>query len=214
MIASIRGVVVGRTGGAAIVEVGSPAGGLGYLVNASSRTLESLGDRGSEVSLVVVTQVREDAITLYGFRDDEERDVFQMLVSVQGVGPKVALAMLSAFTPTDLIRAIVAGDVREVRAADGVGPKLAQRIVSELADKAAAALPAMVGAPTVARQPGPGRPAAMDGEDDARTGLLTLGYGKAEVEQLLAGVRAQPDAPSGAAAIISSCLRMAGSRLA
>lgn len=214
MIASIRGVVIGRTGGAVIIDVGGERGGLGYLVHASQRTLDGVGGKGSEASLVVVTQVREDAITLFGFRDDEERDAFQMLLSVQGVGPKVALSMLSALEPGDLLSAIARGDHASVRAADGVGPKLAQRVVAELSEKAAAVLPALRAVPGGhPGTPAPGRPARLDGEDDARSGLLALGYGKTEVEQLLTAVRSQEVPPGGAAAVISACLKLAGAKL-
>ena len=138
MIASLRGLVEGRTRNAVIVDVQ----GVGYLAHASARTLDSLGAVGSEVRLVVVTQVREDAITLYGFIDSEERDVFLMLTSVQGVGPRIALALLSIMAPDEVLAAILAGDRAALARADGVGPRLATRIASELRDKAEAAAPA------------------------------------------------------------------------
>jgi Holliday junction DNA helicase RuvA len=111
--------------------------GVGYVVHASSKTIGRLGAAGANASILVETQVREDAITLFGFADHAERDWFRLLRSVQGVGGKVALAILSTLTPNDLVNAVASQDKASVSRASGVGPKLAQRIVSELKDKAA-----------------------------------------------------------------------------
>ncbi|MFZ2006300.1 MAG: Holliday junction branch migration protein RuvA, partial [Stellaceae bacterium] len=130
MIAKLTGILdhIGADG--AIVDVG----GVGYLVFASTRTLGQL-QPGAAARLLIETHVREDHIHLYGFIDAAERDWFRLLTTVQGVGAKVALAILSAVAPNDLTLAIVAQDNAMLARADGVGPKLAARIVNELRDK-------------------------------------------------------------------------------
>jgi Holliday junction DNA helicase RuvA len=130
MIAKLTGILdhIGADG--AIVDVG----GVGYLVSASTRTLGQL-QPGAVARLLIETHVREDHIHLYGFIDAAERDWFRLLTTVQGVGAKVALAILSAVAPNDLTLAIVAQDKAMLARADGVGPKLAARIVNELRDK-------------------------------------------------------------------------------
>ena len=156
MIASLRGRVAGRTGGSVVIDVG----GVGYLVQVSAPTMAFLGEPGDEALVLVHTLVREDAITLFGFSEPDERDVFLMLLGVQGVGPRLALSILSELPPIQALAAIAGDDRRALCAADGVGPKLAARIVSELADKAVAAgaRPADV----TARGPGAGSPAAEE----------------------------------------------------
>src|SRR3954451_25067638 len=109
--------------------------GVGYVVTCSSRTLQRLPARGEPASLAIETQVREDAIRLFGFLSDAERDWFRLLQSVQGVGSKVALAILGTLAPADLGSAIALQDKVAVSRAQGVGPKLAARIVAELKDK-------------------------------------------------------------------------------
>lgn len=112
-------------------------GGVGYLVYCSARTLRRVGDTGAAVSLRTEMQVREDAITLFGFIDAAERDWFRRLTTVQGVGSRVALALLSVLEPDKLGQAIAAQDRTALAQADGVGPKLANRLISELKDKVA-----------------------------------------------------------------------------
>ena len=133
MIAKLSGLLDSIRDGQAIIDVG----GVGYLVFCSSRTLGLMPARGQSVSLQIETHVREDHIHLYGFGSDAERDWFRTLTTVQGVGAKVALSILGTLAPLELAQAIVAGDRATVSRADGVGPKLAQRIVIELKDKAA-----------------------------------------------------------------------------
>jgi Holliday junction DNA helicase RuvA len=132
MIAKLRGLLDSFSADQAVIDVG----GVGYLVFASTRTLSQLGAIGSEVVLHTEMQVSEDDIRLIGFATAEERDWFRLLTSVQGVGARVALAILSALTGDELHRAIAVGDKAMVARAQGVGPKLAQRIVNELKDKA------------------------------------------------------------------------------
>ena len=132
MIARLRGLLDSTSLDTAVIDVG----GVGYLVYASARTLGALGPAGGAVVLHIETQVREDAIQLFGFVAVEERDWFRLLLSVQGVGGRVALAILSVLTPSELQHAVAAKDTASVARANGVGPKLAARIVNELKDKA------------------------------------------------------------------------------
>jgi Holliday junction DNA helicase RuvA len=109
--------------------------GVGYAVNISGRTQGQLGTMAGEVTLLTEMQVREDSMTLFGFLDLAERDAFRLLITVQGVGAKAAMAILSVLSPGDLTNAIIAGDKAMVARADGVGPKIAQRVVNELGEK-------------------------------------------------------------------------------
>ena len=132
MIARLSGLLASVGADSVVVDVN----GVGYLVQASSRTLSAVGPLGVAVVLHIDTQVREDAITLFGFASEDERDWFRLLQSVQGVGGRVALAILSVLPPADLQTAIAMKDQASVARANGVGPKLAARIVNELKDKA------------------------------------------------------------------------------
>jgi Holliday junction DNA helicase RuvA len=163
MIAKLTGLVDSLGDDWAVLDVG----GIGYLVFCSGRTLGELPRQGETARLYVDTHVREDHIHLYGFAEASERDWFRLLQGVQGVGARVALAILSALSAGDLTQAIAAQDKAPLTRASGVGAKLAQRIVSELKDKVAAALPGPVGAVAA---PGDG-----DAED-AVSALVNLGY--------------------------------------
>ncbi len=132
MIGKLTGVVDSISADAAIIDVN----GVGYVVHASGKTLARLGARGTAASLLIDTHVREDAISLFGFAETVERDWFRALLNIQGVGAKVALSILSVLAPDELARAIAAQDKAAVARANGVGPKLAQRVVSEMKDKA------------------------------------------------------------------------------
>ena len=134
MIAALRGTVESLEEDRCVVDVA----GVGYLVQASTRTLAALPQPPGIARLLVETQVREDAISLFGFADTAERDWFRLLLTVQGVGAKVALNLLSALSPADLVRAIAAGDRASLTRAAGVGAKLAVRLLSELREKAGA----------------------------------------------------------------------------
>jgi Holliday junction DNA helicase RuvA len=175
MIALLNGAIDSTGDNYAVVDVG----GVGYLVFASRRTLERLPARGSAVRLLIETHVREDHIHLYGFLDGAERAWFRLLTTVQGVGAKVALAVLSVLPPEELVHAIAAQDKHAIARADGVGPKLAARIASELKDKAgdialgpAAFNGAGAAALSVAAERGPAA--------DAVSALVNLGYRRAE----------------------------------
>jgi Holliday junction DNA helicase RuvA len=169
--------------------------GVGYVVQASSKTIGRLGAAGSNASILIETQVREDAITLFGFADHAERDWFRLLRSVQGVGGKVALAILSTLTPNDLVNAVASQDKASVSRANGVGPKLAQRIVSELKDKAAGL--ELGAAANVVALPSGNAGEGVDVVNDAVSALVNLGYRRAEaygaVSKALASKEARPE---------------------
>ena len=169
MIAKLTGRIEALEADRCIVDVN----GVGYLVQASTRTLSALQDGGT-ASLLIETQVREDAIQLFGFAESAERDWFRLLTTVQGVGAKVALGILSALSPRDLIGAIQSGDRASLTRAPGVGPKLAVRLLTELRDKAGA-MPVGVGFSAIVPPP-VGRAA------DAISALLNLGYRRPEAQ--------------------------------
>src|SRR6478735_3913409 len=130
MIAQLRGRIAGRAGAGLVVDVN----GVGYLVNATP-SVQRLGD--GEVTIEIHTVVREDALQLFGFATADERELFELLLGVSGVGPKVALAILSGSTPEELRRAIVREDTARFEAIPGIGRKIAQRVVLELKEKLA-----------------------------------------------------------------------------
>jgi Holliday junction DNA helicase RuvA len=158
--------------------------GVGYVVTCSSRTLQRLPARGEPASLAIETQVREDAIRLFGFTSDAERDWFRLLQSVQGVGAKVALAILGILPAGELATAIGTQDKASVARAPGVGPKLAARIVAELKDKA----PALAAVdPIVARLAGEEEAKrAPRPVQDAISALVNLGYGRPQAAAAVA----------------------------
>jgi len=178
MIAKLRGLLDGFAADHAVVDVN----GVGYLVFASTRTLAALGPVGGEIVLHTVMQVGQDDIRLIGFASGDERDWFRLLTSVQGVGARVALAILSTLSADELHRAVASGDSAMIARSPGVGPKLAQRVVHELKDKVGSLA---LGAAS-SSAPAPGSAAA-----DAVSALLNLGFrpgeataavGKAEAE--------------------------------
>ena len=167
MIARLRGTLAESSADQVVLDVG----GVGYLVYASARTLSAIGEVGGDVLLYTEMQVREDAITLFGFGSAAERDAFRLLSSVQGVGGRVALAILSVLDAGELSKAIASGDKAMIARANGVGPKLAMRIVNELKDK-------MGG---IALGPGTLPAAAKGGAaSDALSALANLGFRPAE----------------------------------
>lgn len=202
MIASLTGTLAAVDVDQAVVDVG----GVGYLVFASRRTLERLPGLGEAVRLHVETHVREDHIHLYGFLDEEERRWFRTLMTVQGVGARVALAILSVLAPDELIRAIAAQDKAAVSRAEGVGPKLAGRIVSELKDKAGEATLAQVAQVarigTAAALPGAAGPTA-----DAVSALVNLGYGRSEAFGAIAEAARVAGASASVEALVKAGLK-------
>ena len=187
MIARLAGRVAAIEDAACVLDVN----GVGYLVQASTRTLAALPAAPAIATLLVETHVREDAILLYGFADAAERDWFRLLTTVQGVGGKVALGVLSALAPRDLAAAILAGDRASLTRAPGVGPRLAARLLTELREKAG-------GMPATAGLPAP-PPIAAGVAEDALSALVNLGYRRAEAQPALARVldRLGADAPIG-----------------
>ena len=185
MIGKLKGLIDSYGEDFVILDVN----GVGYVVQCSSRTLQKLPKVGEAASLAIETQVREDAIRLFGFTSDSERDWFRLLQSVQGVGAKVALAILGVLGPGELGTAIGTQDKTAVSRAPGVGPKLAARIVAELKDKA----PALSAVdPVVARLAGEdeakGAPKPVQ---DAISALVNLGYGRPQaVAAVAASVKA------------------------
>ena len=159
--------------------------GVGYLVHVSARTLEAIGDVGGHVMLLTEMQVREDAMTLYGFATAAEKENFSHLTSVQGVGGRVALAIQSVLTPQELAAAVANGDKAMVARANGVGPKLAQRIVTELKDKA----PAFTGAdPALAAVSGALDAPRPTAAAEAVSALVNLGYGQSQAGAAVSAV--------------------------
>jgi len=178
LIARIRGQLASFSADHAVIDVG----GVGYLVFASSRTLSNLGAIGADVVLHTEMLVAQDMIRLVGFGSAGERDWFRLLTSVQGVGSRVALAILSALSADELHSAVAAGDHRMIARAQGVGPKLAQRIVNELKDKAGGAALGAAGA-AVAPAGGVGK--------DAVSALLNLGFRPVEAAEAVAKAEAE-----------------------
>ncbi len=196
MIARLTGILAESAADHAIVDVA----GVGYVVLASSRTLDAIGPLGGEVMLLTELQVREDSMTLFAFGSAGEREAFRQLTSVQGVGGRVALAILSTLDPAELAAAVSRGDKAMVSRANGVGPKLAMRIVNELAGKMSSPmLAATTGAP-VARE-GPGA--------DALSALANLGFKPAEASAAVAAAAADLGEGATLDALVRLALRKA-----
>lgn len=166
MIAKLTGILDHVGDNEIVVDVG----GVGYLVSCSTATRANMPRVGEDVSLLIETHVRDDAIQLYGFLDRAEREWFRRLYSVQGVGAKLALAILSAHKPDTLLQAIAAGDKAALAEAEGVGPRLAARLIHELKDKIG---PVPLGPPA-------GAAAASDEAGAAVSALVNLGYRRTE----------------------------------
>jgi holliday junction DNA helicase RuvA len=177
MIASLRGKPVARTPEGLVLDVG----GVGYLVHATPRAF-ARADGPGEVTLPTYLAVREDALQLYGFADADERELFVHLLAVNGIGPKVALTIVSGSRPADLRRAILLEDTKRFEAIPGIGKKTAQRVVLELKEKLGGA--SDLGAAAAASDP----PYLV-----ARDALVELGYSVGEAEQALSSV--DPDLP-------------------
>ncbi|MGN6277238.1 MAG: Holliday junction branch migration protein RuvA [Sphingomonas sp.] len=191
MIAHLKGLLASTGIDHAVIDVA----GVGYLVGASSRTLAALGPVGEAVTIHTEMLVAEDSIRLMGFAETGERDWFRHLTSVQGVGARVALAILSTLAPDELGAAVARQDKAMVARANGVGPKLAERIVRELKDKAG----------TVALGSGAAAPVATGASADAVSALGNLGFKPAEAA---AAVKAAED-ELGATATLDALVRLA-----
>ena len=205
MIAQLRGTIVHTDTQLIIIDVQ----GVGYAVHVSGRTQGQLSALAGDVTLLTEMQVREDSMTLFGFIDAAERDAFRLLITVQGVGAKAAMAILSVLDPNALTEAIVAGDKAMVARADGVGPKIAQRVVNELSEKIGK-IPSLGGLPMGANLAG----AAPDSADtaiqqDALSALVNLGYGRSEAHSAV--IRAQRAvADASVSSLIAAALREMG----
>lgn len=193
MIAKLTGRLDSSGAGHAVIDVG----GVGYLVEASARTLDALGAVGGDVTIHTEMLVGEDFLRLLGFARAEERDWFRLLTSVQGVGAKVALAILSALEVADLQRALASGDSAMIARANGVGPKLAQRITHELKDKASA-LGGIAGS-------SPARGTTSGPLGDAVAALTGLGFKPGEASAAVAAASEE----LGAGASLDGLVRLA-----
>jgi holliday junction DNA helicase RuvA len=200
VIAKLKGLVDSVDADSAVIDVG----GVGYLVSASARTLRDLAV-GGEATMLVETIVREDAISLYGFLETAERDWFRILTTVQGVGARVALSILSTLSPDEIARAIAAQDRATLSRPPGVGPKLAARLATELKDKAAAfgIVPAAAPRATVGGPP----PAAASVNEDAVSALVNLGYKRVEAFGAVARVTQRLGAEARLDAVIRAGLQ-------
>jgi Holliday junction DNA helicase RuvA len=191
MIASVRGEVLVRRPDHVVIE----SAGVGYRLTVSTETLKAVPARGKQATLHAHLVARDDTMSLYGFGSEEERDLFLNLTSVSGIGPKVAVAILSAGSPRELMRAIAAGDAKRFQAVPGIGKRTAERVIVELREKVAGELEESV-------------PMGVAGDDDddprrlAREGLMHLGYTLTEAERLLDGAEGQ-----SAEELISAALR-------
>ena len=180
--------------------------GVGYQVFASSRTLSRLGLPGEPVSLLIDTQVREDAFNLFGFADVAEQQWFRLLTSVQGVGAKVAMGILGSMPPDQLVFAIASGDAGAMRQADGVGPKLAARIVTELKDKVGK-LDLPVAAKTKASGKGGREESPANIDNDAVSALINLGYTRSDAYQAVLNAKQKSNDNSKLNDIIKPALK-------
>ena len=202
MIASLAGHLAFVETDRCVIDVN----GVGYLVQCSTRTIAALDRPPAFARVLVETQVREDAISLFGFADSAERDWFRALTTLQGVGARLALSVLSALSPRDLVAAISAGDRASITRVSGVGPRLADRILAELRPKVAT-LPSSAGGTGIA-----GFAPASGIENDALTALAGLGFRRVEAHPVVSRVVARlgPGAPLDA--VLRDSLRDLGPR--
>jgi len=191
VIAAVRGEVMVRRPDHVVID----AGGVGYRLVVSAETLKAVPATGREAFLHAELISREDSLALYGFASEEERDLFRELISVSGIGPKVAIATLSGGAARELLRAIASGDAKRFQAVPGIGKRTSERIIVELREKVAEGLQEGVAI-------------GVGGEADARAlardGLINLGYALLEAEQLLDGIEGE-----GPEALVSAALRKA-----
>ena len=201
MIAKLNGVLDTFRENGAVINVG----GVGYFIFASSRTLSELGDLGALVTVHVETHVREDHIHLFGFITEDERFWFQLLQTVQGVGAKAALAILSALSPNEVADSIIDLDKLNLSRADGVGPKLAARIINELKDKS-------IIVPSSEIKSSQLTPSSFNCTfEDAISAMVNLGYSRVEAHKAATLVGAENSSEITLDQLISSSLRELGS---
>jgi Holliday junction DNA helicase RuvA len=177
--------------------------GIGYLVEISSRTLSALSELGSEIKIYTVLLHREDSMTLCGFLHKEDRDIFKILTSVSGVGPKMALLLLDEFESCELISLVIKGDFKELTRAKGVGPKLAQKIILELKDKLINlqnTLPITLSANVEVQD--------EQVIQDAQTVLISLGYEREEIKNALSSAVSFVKPPATAENLLKEALKI------
>jgi holliday junction DNA helicase RuvA len=191
MIAAVRGEVMVRRPDHVVID----AAGVGYRLTVSAETLRAVPATGREAFLHAQLIARDDSLTLFGFASEEERDLFGELISVSGIGPKVAIAALSGGPARELLRAIAAGDAKRFQAVPGIGKRTSERIIVELRDKVAGALEVEIAA---AGEGG-------DARSLARDGLVNLGYAPLEAERLLDGIESGDPKE-----LVATALRRAG----
>ncbi len=196
MIAHLNGTVAGVGPDGAVIEVG----GVGLRVQCTPDTLASL-KHGEPARVATSLVVREDSLTLFGFGTDDERNVFELLQTASGVGPRLALAMLAVHSPDALRRAVAAEDIKTLTMVPGVGTKGAQRIVLELKDR--------IGAPgdLVGKGRSPARTAAPSWRDQVQTGLMNLGWSARDADTAIAAVEAESDQPPEVSTALRAALR-------
>jgi Holliday junction DNA helicase RuvA len=192
LIAAVRGEVLVRRPDHVVID----AGGVGYRLAVSAETMRGVPATGREAFLHAELIARDDALQLYGFASEEERDLFRELISVSGVGPKVAISVLSGGASRDLLRAIAAGDAKRFQAVPGIGKRTAERIIVELREKIAGELEEAI----VSGAEEGGDPRRL-----ARDGLVNLGYTPGEAEELLGDADAEDPEE-----LIATALRRAG----
>ena len=193
MIARLSGILAETAADSAVIDVA----GVGYLVHLSGKTLDAIGPVGGEVLILTELQVREDAWTLFGFGSAAERDAFRALTSIQGVGGRLALAILSALSPDELARAVAHEDKAMIGRANGVGPKLAARIANELQGK--------LGVPTIGGASAPRAGAAAD----ALSALANLGFKPAEASAAVNAAQDELGTDASLDALVRLALRKA-----
>lgn len=200
MIASLRGLLSEKAGGQCVIETS----GVGYLVSVSTHTARALPEAGEPVFLYTHQVVREDALQLFGFADLEERRLFELLITVSGVGPKVALAVLSGLKPAVLARAIREENLAQLVGIPGIGRKTAERLVVELRDKLE--LAPVIGSPAAAGERGvlP----KSERFDDAVAALVSLGYSPSQAQDAIRKVAHDTDDPSLEALVRSALARL------
>src|SRR3954451_9968727 len=194
MIARLTGKLADTSSDTAVIDVG----GVGYLVHLSGKTLNALGTVGGDITVLTELQVREDAWTLFGFGSAAERDAFRALTSIQGVGGRLAMAILSALSPDELARAVAQDDKAMIGRANGVGPKLAARIANELKGKLG-----VVGLAGAAPAPRAGA------ASDALSALANLGFNPAEASAAVNAAQDELGANAGLDALVRLALRKA-----
>jgi Holliday junction DNA helicase RuvA len=213
VIARLSGTLVAKSLDGAVVE----AGGVGYDVRLPLSAFPRLPEVGQPVTLHIHTHVREDAIQLFGFPGAEDKSVFEMLIGVSGIGPRLALTLLSGLTAAELVGAIAGGRAERLRAVPGVGKKTAERLVVELKDKipklpeALRSGAARGAAPPAAAAASPAGEPSAELEDDLLSALVNLGYTRATAEKAIASVRRRGAGPASLADLLRETLRILSS---